>query len=136
MCLPCGSSLNLTNAASKHSPRVVLKCCPDGSLLSREGLGGAGPGTLCTGRHHAGEGTAFSQWQKSHPFFLALRVWLVWGSYRGRLEMFSFLSFLKTPFQSISFLEKPHSPLQVLQFQKTHIFPATTCFCGSVLSSS
>lgn len=93
MCLPCGSSLKLTHAASKHSPRVVLKCHPDGSLLMGEGLGRRGPGTVCTGRHHFREGTTFSRWQKSRPSFPALRVWLVWGS----MTIFSFLSFLKKP---------------------------------------
>ena len=52
MCLPCGSSLKLTHAASKHSPRVALKCHPDGSPLMGEGLGRRGPGTVCAGRRH------------------------------------------------------------------------------------
>lgn len=100
MCLPGGSSLNLTDAASKHSARVVLRCCPDGLLRSGEGLGRRGPGTVCPG-----EGTSFSGWQKpSFPSLLCVSGW-----HGGAWECFPFEN---NPFQSIPFLEKPQSPQQ------------------------
>lgn len=110
MCLPCGSSLNLTDAASKHSPRVVLRCCPDGLLLSGEGLRRWGPGTVCPrGGNHllrvAGESSFL------HCFACLVGM--------GELENVFLSFFLKTIHFNLSHSWKNHNPpssLPGLQF--------------------
>lgn len=109
MCLSGGSSLNLTDAASKHSARVVLRCCPDGLLRSGEGLGRRDPGTVCPG-----EGTTFSGWQK--PSFFHCFACLVG---MGELENVFLSFFLKTIHFNLSHSWKNHNPpssLPGLQF--------------------
>lgn len=115
MCLPCGSSLNLTDAASKHSPRVVLRCCPDGLLLSGEGLRRWGPGTVCPrGGNHllrvAGESSFL------HCFACLVGM--------GELENVFLSFFLKTIHFNLSHSWKNHNPpssLPGLRFWKTHL---------------
>lgn len=87
MCLPCGSSVSLTNAASKHS---VLRPRPCGSLLKGERRGGWAPGLCAPG------GTSLlpspGGREVTLPSVLCMLGWRG-GSYKGRLEMFSLLSF-------------------------------------------
>lgn len=111
MCLPCGSSLGLTNAASKHSPSAVLRRRPCGSLSKGERPGGWAPGGRLPW-----ELPAFSlllvadrRW-RTLPSVLCVMGWGR-GGYKGRLETFSFLSFsFKNPFHSIPFLENHNPP--------------------------
>lgn len=56
MCLPGGSSVRLTNAASKHAPGAALKCWPMWFTLDGGGAGRTtGPGNVYIGRFHVGD---------------------------------------------------------------------------------
>lgn len=74
MCLPCGSSLGLTNAASKHSPSAVLRRRPCGSLLKGERPGGWAPGGVCPGSYQP---FPFSWWRTGGggPFLQCFAWW-------------------------------------------------------------
>lgn len=90
----------------EHSPSVVLKIGPYGSLLR-----GGGPGNICTweclhGEVPVREGSVFSRGRKVTLPLLCMFGWC------GRATKGSwkcFLSFFLNPFQSIPFLEKPQS---------------------------
>lgn len=78
MCLPCGSSVSLTNAVSKHS---VLRPCPCGSLLKGESREDGPQGCL------PWEGPAFSLLLVAEKslFPWCFACWGVWGKLQRRV---------------------------------------------------